>query len=151
MQTPRPFYFWQKAWLCDPKLFLLFLLFVVGQIFFTYKGVETLPFFNYGMYSAPLAKAETIEHYRLIINQKDSFRLYELPFGNQVYIEYQIKHYLRQEEGDTKAAFGPWLKSYIEACGAVGIESLQLEYAQHQALAPYALIESHVQPLYPVP
>ena len=35
-------------------LFGVFILFVVGQIFFTYKGVETVPFFHYGMYSEPM-------------------------------------------------------------------------------------------------
>lgn len=32
-------------------LFTLFVLFIVGQLFFTIKGVETFPFLNWGMYS----------------------------------------------------------------------------------------------------
>ncbi len=32
-------------------LFGLFVFFIVGQIFFTIKGVETFPFLNWGMYS----------------------------------------------------------------------------------------------------
>jgi hypothetical protein len=36
----------------DKLLFTFFSLFILGQIFFTYKHVENTPFFHFGMYSA---------------------------------------------------------------------------------------------------
>lgn len=42
-----------KVWQTNKLLFGTLVLFVLGQIFFSYKQVETLPFFNYGMYSQP--------------------------------------------------------------------------------------------------
>lgn len=36
----------------DKALFAVFLLFIAGQAFFTYKHVENTPFFHFGMYSA---------------------------------------------------------------------------------------------------
>ena len=43
--------FFKKTLLQNKLLFILFISFVSLQLFFTYKGVQTVPFFNYGMYS----------------------------------------------------------------------------------------------------
>lgn len=40
-----------------PWLGSLIFLFIIGQLFFSFKGVQTLPFFNFGMYAAPLKSA----------------------------------------------------------------------------------------------
>lgn len=48
-------------------LHLFFVLFILGQLFFTYKEVETLPFYNYGMYSAPLSATDTFEQLEIFI------------------------------------------------------------------------------------
>ncbi len=59
------------------KLYFFVLLFIVGQVFFTYKGVETFPFFNYGMYSGEESNPSIISYY-LIYNDtillNDAFR-----------------------------------------------------------------------------
>ena len=49
----------------DISLFVGFLCFIVGQAFFTYKGVETFPFLHYGMYSS-------------ICEAKDTYTVYEV-------------------------------------------------------------------------
>lgn len=49
----------------DMLLFILVLFFILGQLFFTIKGVETFPFLNYGMYSAPIENQDSITIYRL--------------------------------------------------------------------------------------
>ena len=36
----------------DKALFTFFVLFILGQLFFTYKHIENTPFFHFGMYSA---------------------------------------------------------------------------------------------------
>jgi hypothetical protein len=38
----------------DPKSFWFFLLFILLQTFFTFKGIENFPFFNFGMFSGEL-------------------------------------------------------------------------------------------------
>ena len=43
--------FFKKTLLQNKLLFILFISFISLQLFFTYKGVQTVPFFNYGMYS----------------------------------------------------------------------------------------------------
>lgn len=49
----------------DKILFIVFVLFIIGQIFFTYKQVENTPFFHFGMYSA-------------IHNPHDSYTVYNI-------------------------------------------------------------------------
>jgi hypothetical protein len=44
--------FLYKVFKRDKALFILFNLFIAGQLFFTYKHVENTPFFHFGMYSA---------------------------------------------------------------------------------------------------
>lgn len=50
--------------------FWALLLFLTGQAFFTYKGVETFPFFLYGMYSEPLPEREEYSVVRVCINDQ---------------------------------------------------------------------------------
>ena len=52
----------------DKALFIFFSLFILAQIFFTYKGVENIPFFHYGMYSARHAAQESYTIYRIQID-----------------------------------------------------------------------------------
>jgi len=47
------------------KVFFCVSLFIVLQLFFTYKGVQTIPFFNYGMYSEPAKENPIYEKYIL--------------------------------------------------------------------------------------
>lgn len=43
--------------------FFCVLVFIVFQAFFTYKGVQTIPFFNYGMFSEPFISSAVQEKY----------------------------------------------------------------------------------------
>ena len=56
-----------KLLIADRKLFVALMAFIALQLFFTYKGVETLPFVNYGMYSEkmPVCNSQTV--YQLTI------------------------------------------------------------------------------------
>ncbi|MBX2901961.1 MAG: hypothetical protein KF872_00300 [Chitinophagales bacterium] len=54
----------------DKLLFVLVILFIAGQVFFTWKGVETFPFLNYGMYSGKAGNADTVEVIALRIDNK---------------------------------------------------------------------------------
>jgi hypothetical protein len=44
--------FKDKPWLGSLVFF-----FILGQFFFSFKGIQTLPFFNFGMYAAPYKSA----------------------------------------------------------------------------------------------
>lgn len=54
----------------DKWLFVLLVAFILMQMLFTFKGVETLPFFNYGMYSAKQFPQE--EYHAIAIDWNDS-------------------------------------------------------------------------------
>ena len=45
---------------------------------FTYKGVETIPFFNYGMYSEPVKAKDHYEVYRIELDGEE-LNYFELP------------------------------------------------------------------------
>lgn len=64
---------WQRTFLYrvlqkDKAFFALFVLFILGQFLFTYKGVENTPFFHYGMYSAPHKAQESYTIYAMAID-----------------------------------------------------------------------------------
>jgi hypothetical protein len=60
--------FLYRVWQKDKLLFTLFALFILGQLFFTYKGVENTPFFHYGMYSATHPAHDSYTVYRIEID-----------------------------------------------------------------------------------
>jgi hypothetical protein len=60
--------FLYRVWQRDKLLFTLFSVFILGQLFFTYKGVENTPFFHYGMYSAPHVPYDSYTVYRIEID-----------------------------------------------------------------------------------
>ena len=64
---------WHRTFLyrvlqADKVLFIFFILFILAQLFFTFKGVENTPFFHYGMYSAPHTAQESYTVYRIQID-----------------------------------------------------------------------------------
>lgn len=52
-------------------MFYIVLLFLLGQFYFMYKGIETMPFFLMHMYSAPNATLSSFHQRHLFINGKD--------------------------------------------------------------------------------
>jgi hypothetical protein len=75
------------------KLFAIVTVFILFQLFFTIKGVETLPFFNYGMYSAPVKIQETYKNISLYNDEK------RIPYNqagiSSAFIGYQLNYYDR--------------------------------------------------------
>ena len=63
-------YLW-KAYHYSKPLFAFFIIAMLGQGFFSYKGVQTLPFFNYGMYSE-------------VLSSENSSVLYEISLGDSI-------------------------------------------------------------------
>ena len=62
--------FLYKVWQRDRVLACFFVLFILGQILFTYKGVENTPFFHFGMYSAPHQAQPSYPVYRIEVGHR---------------------------------------------------------------------------------
>jgi hypothetical protein len=137
--------FWSQSYRIHKILFFAFLLFVAGQAFFIYKGVETFPFWNYGMYSAKLVAPEKLETYTLIINGKE---LNNNNLGvSKTYIDYQLRYYIAYKAEPEK--LGLWLKNYLQSSFEVPIEQIELVYSLYDAQKPYTLLTENVHSLYP--
>lgn len=67
-----------KRWKNDSFILFIVLVFCGGQAFFSYKTIETVPFFNYGMYSSVFYKPDFQEVVKIDINGKP-FDLQTLP------------------------------------------------------------------------
>lgn len=64
---------WRNAYLPQlfaerPKIFAVIVFLLLSQAFFTYKQIDSLPFFNYGMYSA---KAEVLKESNIFLLRID--------------------------------------------------------------------------------
>lgn len=57
-----------KLWRTSKFLFASILLFVIGQAFFTYKGILNFPFFPFEMYGHPTSKTEEIGLTEVYVN-----------------------------------------------------------------------------------
>ena len=132
--------FWSNCLQRDKLLFLFFLIFIVGQGVFTIKGVETFPFWNYGMYSAIIEKPTYIKVNKLMINDRE-FNLNKATFS-KAYMEYQLLNAGKSE------TFGLWLKDYLERHSEIKVEKALLIHQYHSADKPYQIIKSDEQPIY---
>ncbi len=81
----------QQLWKRDKKLGLLVLLFLIGQAFFSYKQIETVPFFNYGMYARPTSPAASYSSYRLYDAQHIPIDLTHYKASH--FLAYQLHYY----------------------------------------------------------
>lgn len=84
----------------NKPMFVLVLLFIAGQAFFSYKGVETTPFFNYGMYSAPISSKPYYTHIGLQKAGK-AIPLSDLGYFSTDFLSYQLDYYqkLKNSQG----------------------------------------------------
>lgn len=65
---------------------------ILGQLFFTFKGIETFPFRNYGMYSEPLVTPIINNEYVVYINDS-VYQLNELPGINHAFLKNNLDYY----------------------------------------------------------
>jgi hypothetical protein len=80
-----------KVWQTNKLLFGALILFVFGQLFFSYKEVETLPFFNYGMYSEPLQIQKSYTTVSIYQNKNQYVNLYNQKAPR--FWQYQLSYY----------------------------------------------------------
>ena len=132
--------FWSNCLQRDKLLFLFILVFIAGQAVFTIKGVETFPFWNYGMYSAITEKPNEIAVNKLIINDQ-MYDLNKAPFS-KAFMEYQLSN---AEKSET---FGLWLKAYIERHTNLKVAKAVRLHQFYSADKPYKLLRTDEHPIY---
>ena len=81
-----------KLWVSDKWLFAVVALFMLGQTFFTYKGVETFPFLHWGMYSSPVKIQDTFSVVSFKID-KEQIRISDLTDGQKRMVEGSFNWY----------------------------------------------------------
>lgn len=81
----------------DKTLFALFVLFILGQVFFTYKQVENTPFFHYGLYSAMHHAHESYTVYNITID-KNPVKSRDFPDGQREVVYNTIALYDRLKQ-----------------------------------------------------
>ena len=87
-------------------LFYIFCLFCTGQIFFLWKGVETTPFYLYGMYSAKQYPKESYRIFIIEINGKE-FNYDKLPSANREMTISSLEHYCALDENNFRDTILP--------------------------------------------
>jgi hypothetical protein len=103
--------------------FISFLL--LGQLFFSYKSVETFPFFNYGMYSAIQNRPDSVAIVLLLVNNKQ-MKISNLPsiaqeflMNNIFYFEYHKQHnYIDDNLITVRNRF----KNYLDTANLIFVE-----------------------------
>ena len=78
-----------RIWRNDKRMFVGIIVFICFQSIFIIKGVETSPFYLYGMYSEPYTTSPSKKSFR--ISSKNGEQLYLSPF-----IFYQLRGYQSQ-------------------------------------------------------
>ena len=79
-------------WRNDKRMFMGLCLFVVLQVFFIYKGVETTPFYLYGMYSDPYHHSPSQVSYELSTTDGKPLELAPIILYNLRFLPYQYKY-----------------------------------------------------------
>jgi len=103
--------FLKQVYQINKGLLILFILFILGQTLFTYKGVETVPFFNYGMYSDPM-KQKTKGYWLIANGDTLNDRFTHL---SQAMLFQQITHHQNQPPNlDNDRLFMTWLKRFTK-------------------------------------
>ena len=60
----------QNLWKHSRLLFFIVIIFILGQAFFTYKGVQTFPFINFGVYSSKYSSKSTYKVYDVYLDDQ---------------------------------------------------------------------------------
>lgn len=102
--------FFIKLWNTSKVLFIGVLLFVLGQAFFTYKGILNFPFFPFEMYAHPQPTPRKSSLYHIYINGK-TLNYTELPNWTEGNILNTIKFYQKYQAGNNWART-VWLQRF---------------------------------------
>lgn len=88
-----------QLWRRDRRLGLVLWGFLLGQVFFMWKGVETFPFYHYGMYAAPASTSGSYSTTHIRFDDSSSAIVPLQQLGNPIFWEYQLTYYtqLRQQ------------------------------------------------------
>ena len=108
---PKPMrLFLPRVYKTSPLLAICMLIGGIFQGFFTYKGVNTFPFMNYGMYSEPVRAQSGFELVKIRANGVD-FRINSLPHIAQDMLLTNIRYYQQLE----KSGFRDGLENLVNS------------------------------------
>lgn len=106
-------------------LFWAMMVFIIGQGFFTWKGVDTMPFYNWGMFSGRFPDKEQYEV--LYINVDGRYvPLTKLPRTKLNVLEKAIRYYLLMEENGFRDGMDGVIESRFK--GRLGDEAYHFVY-----------------------
>ncbi|BDS11146.1 hypothetical protein [Aureispira anguillae] len=88
-----------KVWRTNKFFCVILLIFLLGQLFFSYKQVETIPFFNYGMYSEPCPKQTSYTTFAIYTEKGERINLYNSP--SPFFMHYQLNYYAQLIKQDS--------------------------------------------------
>ena len=91
--------FLKKVYNENKFLFYLFSFFCLGQFFFLFKGVETTPFYLYGMYSEKETPQKEYSIFIIEVNDKE-FNYDALPAANREMIISSLEHYFALDQNN---------------------------------------------------
>lgn len=92
--------YFHLLWRQNKFLFGGIAFFILGQVFFSYKQVETTPFFNYGMYSEPCLERKTYSTVSVYNqeNQRIALKGFNKP---AFFLQYQLNYYAKLHAQDS--------------------------------------------------
>lgn len=105
-----------------PIGWLVILPLVVGQLFFTFKGIECHPFLLYGMYSEPIPDKDHWEGFELQVNG-EVVNLNEFSNLQAATIENTLEQWSEIEDHN---AYEQWLRRYLSSILDQPIQDLQV-------------------------
>lgn len=129
-----------KVWQKNKLLFGALVLFVFGQVFFSYKGVETLPFFNYGMYSEPLEPKEFYTTISIYDENDQYINLYDKKATR--FWQYQLAYYAQLSAQDYQ---DPSLKTIQSRFGQTKFSNYLAQYLSNDKKAEARFSEFLIQ------
>ena len=121
----------------NPKLFVIFVVFIVINLGFNVVGIEADPFFVYNMYSAPSPHQEIGTVYVL---ECDGVPFNEPQFWNhhrRMMFNYSIGYYDRSIQADSSAADGIKALQFLNKFAESGAEYYQKVYTQKEDFVRY--------------
>jgi hypothetical protein len=116
-----------KLWNTSKLLFFGISLLIIGQAYFTYKGILNFPFFPYEMYSHPIQKTDSKEILSISINSKP-LNYTALPNWTEGNIINTVNYYQRYQNGNNWAQ-NAWISRF-------GIPNNTIENVIYHRLVP---------------
>lgn len=110
---------------------LIISFFVVFQLYFSWKGIETIPFFNYGMFSGKVDIEKPIRQFYFIDETGNEKNIAQFGNCNPEIVKSQINFYLENQSDSAYQKTFKWLmKISKQSAFQIGSNQYKLENNQ---------------------